>query len=182
MSEHFDLQKAIAAYANVSIWLESYNDIFSDFDSRPFHERSLSDDFIHEARKMAREKPDGKIELHLIMPSAQRNVDTEAIIIKSLHSYFRHLSIVFGQKITKTKKNGFLMTAIGFALMSLAMYLSNQEEDSVFFNTFRVLLEPACWFLVWTGFDQLYSAYYKKDPDYEFNLRMSHSKISFQSY
>lgn len=182
MSDNQNIQKAIAIYANVSIWLDSYNDIFSDFDSRDFNERSLSDDFIHEARKMAKEKPDGKIELQLIMPSSQRNMETEAIIIKSLHSYFRHISSAQNQEKLKTKKRGLIMTAIGFALMILAAYLSSQREPSLIINTFRVLLEPACWFLVWTGFDQLYAVLYKKNPDYEFDLRMSHSKISFQSY
>ena len=33
---------------NVSLVLESYNDIFSDFDPRNYSERALSDDFLIE--------------------------------------------------------------------------------------------------------------------------------------
>ena len=35
---------------NISLILDSYDDIFSDFDQRDFSERSLSDDFLIECR------------------------------------------------------------------------------------------------------------------------------------
>ncbi len=182
MAENKEIQKMMANNANVSIWLDSYDEIFSDFDSRPYHERSLSDDFIHEARKMAREKPDRKIELHLIMPANQRNIEIESAIIKSLHSYFRHISLTNAQDKQKTKKRGLYMTVIGLILMILAAYLSNKQDPTFLINTLRVVLEPACWFLVWTGFDLLYAVFYKINANSEFILRMSHSKINFQEY
>ncbi len=60
MSTQLTAQKELLNKARLSIWLDIYDDIFSDFDSRPFHERALSDDFIHEAKKMAKEKPGDK--------------------------------------------------------------------------------------------------------------------------
>lgn len=45
-----------ASRAEISIWLDSYNDIFSDFDSRPISLRSLSDDFITQVKKTQRKR------------------------------------------------------------------------------------------------------------------------------
>src|SRR5882724_5480335 len=86
--------------AELSVWLDVYDDIFSDFDPRPLQERTLSDDFINEARKMSKEKPDGKIELKMLMPKALRHHETEKIIIKNLHEHFHH----FAAAIHKDRK------------------------------------------------------------------------------
>src|SRR4051812_46940136 len=86
---NYDENKELLRKAELSIWLDTYDDIFSDFDPRPYSERALSDDFINEARKMVREKPTGTIELKLLMPSELRNNETENIIINSLHSHFK---------------------------------------------------------------------------------------------
>ena len=36
--------------ANLELWLDSYNDIYSDFDSRHYSKRRISEDFIQELR------------------------------------------------------------------------------------------------------------------------------------
>jgi hypothetical protein len=50
-NNNFPNNKEIPDVFEISIWLDSYNDIFSDFDSRPFSERTVSDDFLSEVRK-----------------------------------------------------------------------------------------------------------------------------------
>src|ERR1035437_3645551 len=72
----------------VSIWLDGYDDIFSDFDPRPYSERSLSDDFIAEAKKVSREKLLKINELNLLIPDSKRNAEQESVIIKNLHANF----------------------------------------------------------------------------------------------
>ena len=44
---------------NISLILDSYNDMFSDFDPRSFSERALSDDFLSECKRAARDKDIG---------------------------------------------------------------------------------------------------------------------------
>lgn len=34
----------------LELWLDSYDDIYSDFDSRHYLERRISEDFLHELR------------------------------------------------------------------------------------------------------------------------------------
>ena len=166
---------------SVSIWLDSYDDVFSDFDSRPFSERALSDDFIVEARKMAKEKPEGKIELKLLMPSAKRNHETEAIIIKNLHTHFRHFANTIETEVKQIRRRGSILSIVGFLLMIAAAYIISISEKSFYFNVLRVVLEPSGWFMVWFGLEDIFYGSRKKKPELDFNLKMAHAEISFVS-
>lgn len=168
--------------SSISIWLNSYNDIYSDFDHRSFHERSLSDDFIHEALKIVKETPAGIIKLQLLMPQERRNAETEVIIVKSLHQHFRRIANNNIKDKQNNKLRGIIMTIIGLSLMVLTAYLANQEDQFFLLKSLRVMIEPAGWFLLWTGLDLLYNTFYKANPELEFNQRMTHARIEFLSH
>ena len=167
---------------SVSIWLDSYDDVFSDFDSRPFEERSLSDDFILEARKMAKEKPEGEIEVKLLMPAAKRNHETEAIIIKNLHAHFRHFAHTLETEIKHTRRRGVILTVTGFLLMTLAAYIISISDGHFYFNILRIVLEPTGWFLVWAGLENIFYGLRKKNAELDFNLKMAHAEIRLASF
>jgi hypothetical protein len=172
----------IRSKAVLSVWLNSYDDIFSDFDPRPFNERVLSDDFITEAKKIAREKPDGKIEFKLLIPEKLRDAGAEAVIVKSLHAHFRRFARAIEIEKRKTGRMGLLLALGGFSLLSLATWIANLPVRSFFHNTSLVIIEPAGWFLAWTGLDQLFYASRKRKPELAFNDRMAHADIVFLSY
>ncbi len=165
----------------LSIWLDTYDDIFSDFDSRSYKERALSDDFINEARKMAKEKPDGDIELKLLLPNEMRDLETEKIIITRLHKHFRHIADHTQSEMNKVKKTGAIQCAIGFVIMIATTYLYlHVLSDKVFFlDALRVVLEPAGWFFAWTGFENIFVNARHKKPELAFNLKMTGSEITF---
>ena len=52
-------QTALLKKSEISLSLDNYDDIFSDFDPRPFSQRALSDDFLIEAKKASRDKVSG---------------------------------------------------------------------------------------------------------------------------
>lgn len=53
-------KQSLLELAEVSILLDSYDDIFSDFDPSAYSERTLSDDFIIQAKKNFRNKSGNK--------------------------------------------------------------------------------------------------------------------------
>ena len=71
--------KSIMDNAEISLILDTYDDIFSDFDPRPYNERALSEDFLIEARKAARDKNTG-IELHFLIPTPMQDKASEELI------------------------------------------------------------------------------------------------------
>jgi len=174
-------QEGILNSARLSIWLDTYDDIFSDFDSRDYPERALSDDFIHEARKMIKEKPDGQVELKLLMPEALRNPKTETIITNSIHRQFSHFARRIKTEMKNIRLQGILMCAIGFVLMIIAAYLITLINKIFYVSALQVIIEPAGWFLVWTGFDHIFNSFRKRSPEYMFNKKMADSDIIFLS-
>lgn len=177
-----DEKKKLLSKSELSIWLDSYDAIFSDFDSRSFSERTLSDDFIIEAKKMAKEKSTGAIELKLLMPAQHRQKNTEEIIVKSLHMHFRRFAHLLEQEMKQARKKGLLLSLLGFSIMSCAVYLAGISEKNFLINASRVIMEPAGWFFVWTGFENIFYVSRKKKPEFNFMDRMAHAEIKFLSF
>jgi hypothetical protein len=174
-------QKELMSIASLSIWLDTYDDIFSDFDSRPITERALSDDFIHEARKMIKEKPDGQVELKLLLPEESRDSETESEVIKSIHRQFNHFASAIKLEMKSTRKKGYLMCITGFVLMISTAYIGTFINKMFYISALQVILEPAGWFLTWTGFDQIFANLRKRSPEVDFNEKMAHSEIIFRA-
>lgn len=74
---------------NISLILDSYDDIFSDFDPRPYSEKALSDDFLSECRKASRDKKDDEVELRLLVPAQKREINDETKIKRRLKDHFQ---------------------------------------------------------------------------------------------
>lgn len=162
-------KKETVKIPSVSIWLDRYEDVFSDFDSRPFAERALSDDFIAEAKKIAKEKPGGKIELKLLLPASYRKNETEEIIVRNLHSHFRHFAHILQSEIKHKRRRGFILSACGFLVMALAVYIISISSNRLYFNLLRVVLEPSGWFLVWAGFEDIFRENRIRKTELDFN-------------
>jgi hypothetical protein len=175
-------KKELLSKSELSIWLDDYEDIFSDFDSRPIGERSLSDDFLGEVRKMVREKPSGRVELKLLIPLDKRKKDTEAVAIKHLHSYFRYAAIAIQHEMDGTRRRGLMLAAFGFLVMIATAYVVSISNRSFFFNALQIVLEPSGWFMVWSGMDNIFYNARKRKPNLEFNTKMAHAEITFVTY
>jgi hypothetical protein len=178
---HLD-EKELLSKSELSIWLDDYDDVFSDFDSRPINERSLSDDFLVEVRKMVREKPSGVVELKLLIPAAKRKKELEIMVVKNLHAYFKHAMEDIQREMDKTRRRGFLLSGIGFLIMIVTAYLVSISNRSFFFNAAQIVLEPSGWFMVWSGMDNIFYNSRQRKPNREFNAKMSHAEIIFVSY
>src|SRR3990172_5046468 len=94
----------------ISLWLDNYDDVFSDFDPRPFSDRAISVDFLVEAKKMFRENSKGTFELRFLVPSAVRNSGEEAIVSSRLKRYFKALEHEEKKKIAQETRLGFLLS------------------------------------------------------------------------
>src|SRR3989344_8719522 len=103
--------------ANISLILESYQDIFSDFDPRPFAEKSLSDDFLLECRRAAREKDDKSMEIILSLPRTKRNLNDEFKIKRRLKEHFHKHFIKKDKELTNIKRTGIFLIFSGIILM-----------------------------------------------------------------
>jgi hypothetical protein len=164
---------------SISLWIDSYDDIFSDFDPRPFSARNISDDFLYEVKKVSGENDFLIKEFKLLIPNNERNFETELVITKRLHNYFTKNQYYFlGKKTTEIKK-GFLFTLFGVLMMVGASLVSSLNTDKILWHTLLVIIEPAGWFLVWSGMETLINTSRKEKPELDFYNKISKSKIVF---
>lgn len=175
-------KQSLLELAEVSILLDSYDDIFSDFDPSTYSERTLSDDFIFQVKKISGNRSRNKLSLKLLLPANRRNETDEKAIIKRLHSYFKNVHQALESEVKKTKTKGLILTVIGITFMIAASYISFMKPEKYPVHFLLVLFEPAGWFLLWGGLDLLVYSSKETKKDLDFYLRMTKSEIKFFTY
>ena len=167
--------------SEISIWMDKYNDVFSNFDPRPFSERSLSDDFITEVQKLSSRKQRGEIKLKFHVLEDQRDRELENIIAVSLSSHFNQVTQELKTEHKQILRKGYLFLASGFALISFIFLLTLVPRGKEYMNGIILILEPVGWFTTWTGLDFIFQNSRKNKPAIDFNIKMAASKITFSS-
>lgn len=161
--------------------IDNYNDIFSDFDPRPYNKKALSDDFLFEAKKASLEKQE-PIKLIFLVPVSERKIQDEVIIKRRLKEHFKkHSSLLEKEKKFKIKQGLFLFF-LGIIIMALATFILSLKEKTFLFNFLIILLEPAGWFSFWEGLYILVFRIKEESANLKFYQKMSKSEIIFDSY
>jgi hypothetical protein len=94
-------------------------------------------------------------ELLFLVPTHARNLEDEATIRRRLSDHFRR----HADRLARERRRGIwrslAIAAAGFAFMTASALLRRQPEILAR-TVLHVLLEPAGWFTVWFGLDQLF--------------------------
>ncbi len=169
--------------SEISLWLDHYNDIFSDFDPRPYAHRALSQDLLDEAKRATREAPSG-VELRFLIPNAQRNLLHETMIKKRLREHFKKHSARLETEYKKVRKRGIIMAIVGLLLLIVATFLYQQDGGKWWTSFLIVLFEPAGWFTVWIGLEQVFFIYEdgERKLNRQFYQKMTKAEIKFDGY
>jgi len=69
----------------ISIAIDTWDDIFSDFDPRPLGERAVSEDFINELKKRYLETRKGSFLIIIHAPISLKDEKSEKMIIQRLN-------------------------------------------------------------------------------------------------
>lgn len=164
---------------NIGLFLESYQDLFSDFDPRDFSQRAISDDFLIECRRATRDKEES-FELNLLLPNEKRSFRDELKIKKRLKLHFQKHFHEKEKEIKFIKKEGAIWFFIGALVMFGATFLYDAEK--FFLKFLFIMSEPAGWFLFWEGLDKIFIDAREKKPEFLFYKKMANAQISFKDY
>lgn len=184
--------------SEISLTLDTYDDIFSDFDPRPYSDRAISDDFLVEIKRATKENTVGVIELKFLIPKMFQNSKDEELIRKRLKRHFRRHFDLMSKEVSSVKKMGFIMVIAGFTLGILSAIIFTEilkEIDNMLFFTniiawalqivptaLLILLEPASWFLIWEGLNKVIFDWKELKPDFDFYEKMTRCEIVFDDY
>ncbi|NYZ77133.1 hypothetical protein H0O02_02340 [Candidatus Micrarchaeota archaeon] len=167
----------------VSIALDNYDDIFSDFDPSPYHSRILSDDFLKEVQKRYVENKHGSFEVRFSLPNALRSAKTEALIKKRLKDYFTMQLKNLDTDLEKVRKRGMAYVAAGFAILagSITLATTDAGEYEYIFKLLEVLLVPLGWYLLWVGIEKIVETPSKLEDQRKFNTKFENANYYFIS-
>jgi len=179
------MRRPIFQPQEIYIKLELYDDIFSDFDIRPYSKRALSVDFLEEIKRATYDKNGGGIDLVLYVPEKERSDSQEATIKERLAAHFkRHYELLIKEK-RKVLSLGVGMVVFGVICMIAATFIMFEDPTRNLFLSFLIIfLEPAAWFLLWEGMDQIIFNSKNINPELGFYRKMSdsHERLHFRSY
>lgn len=138
---------------DISIALDSYDDLFSDFDIRGYGERALSKDFLDELRVRLRKfRPAEDCSILFLVPADRRRPDQEVLIVDRVRRFFLERRDHHRREYRKTTARSLTFVAVGILLSVAANLLADRLTFLPLLKEF--LLIPA-WFFVWSGFELL---------------------------
>lgn len=167
--------------AELNLWLDSYDDIYSDFDSRHYLKRRISEDFLHELRTEMKYKEHHAGDMVLLLPQEQRDDPAEKIIAKSLTDFFSDQFYFHRDKCRKKLNKGLVFFTAGVIIIVLNSWVSYYAAASFPVITLKVLLEPAGWFLLWAALDFLFYDFAELKKERNFYKELSEMHIRFKS-
>jgi len=136
----------------IAIILDVYDDIFSDFDPRPYSQREMSEDFLKEIQRRYMANKKGRFEIRFSIPSQERDLKAELLIKKRLREQFTFMVKRETENINKTKRRGYLYIVIGaMVLLADTYFFFMFHEESVLYQVLSVMLIPAGWYGMFTG-------------------------------
>jgi hypothetical protein len=137
----------------IAIALDTYDDLFSDFDIRGYGERALSKDFLDELHvRLRRSRIKTGLDIVFLIPAELRNEADEALIIERIRGFFSDRREHYRREDGKSKRRAFAFIAIGLALSIAANVIVERFDSLPLFGDF--ILIPS-WFFVWSGFEAL---------------------------
>ena len=122
--------KTLLDKAHISLILDGYDALFSDFDPRPYPERAISDDFLVEAKRAIREAEPGTLEMRFLIPKHLKNAHEEEIIRDRLHHYFHKQSLQITKETRGLVRNGAFFSRLRLCCLSLCAWLWSRPGGS----------------------------------------------------
>jgi hypothetical protein len=167
----------------INLWIDKYSDVYSEFDTRPFTERALSDDFIQEVRKMTALQPSKNIILKFNVLEDQQDESSEEAIIQSLNRHFAKMAKELREERWQIMKRGYCMLGAGSLLILVLFFITTipQIHELKYLEGMILMAEPMGWFLTWTGLDLVFQNTRNSKATLEFNEKMAKASVSFSS-
>jgi hypothetical protein len=136
------------------IALDTYDDIFSDFDPSPFDHRVISEDFLSELRRRYNLTPKDNFVVHFTLPKQLRSEKIELLVKRRIKEHFRDHVKKISKLISERKHSGYFRIVVGIAVLILNILLGNYHAEIA--NAISELLLVVAWYFFWTGLERIF--------------------------
>jgi len=168
-------ERTILRMRDISIVIDTYEDIFSDFDPRSYSERRVSKDFLEELRLACRENPEGAPQVRIVVPDKLRNEEVETVIVGRLNAHFQREIKRLDSEAKEMRLGGIKFMAISAPLLLVYSVL----EQYSFLKPLGELLAFCGYVLGFAGSDNLFFKYYPLKKERELMERMERAEFIF---
>ena len=149
-------EQRIKDIKEISIAIDTWDDVFSDFDPRPFNMRALSEDFMAELKKRYRETRKGAFLVIIYAPISLKDEAQEKIVIQRLKKHFKHRSMQRQKEIKRIRTRGITFVVFGICslgFLTLITYFKTFTELAT--EILGIIFMPLGWFGIWEGFSKI---------------------------
>ena len=171
----------IAEENTLQIWLDSYDDMFSDFDPRPYSKRMWSDDFFTQIRMMVKDHSKKVAILRILIPVKEKKEDIDKILENRLSLFISHRKEEVLKERKKAVYNGIYYILLGTFVMLVTEYINLKYRDEFSWHFLLQVFEPLGWFLLWMGLDKIVDSR-KTIHDLRFFTKLANARIEFTIY
>ncbi|MBI5227427.1 hypothetical protein HY988_02450 [Candidatus Micrarchaeota archaeon] len=138
---------------SVSIALDGYDDIFSDFDPSPYAIRLMSEDFLRELKRHYTENRHGDFVITFTLPKSLRSEKTENLIRKRIKDHFTSSLSKLRKETYKARREGILRIGGGMAIAALVFTVPQFETQLPL-----MILSTLSWYFLWSGYEKFFEA------------------------
>ncbi len=143
----------------ISVAIDTWDDIFSDFDPGPLESRLFSEDFIAELKKRHRETKSGKLSVFLCAPLSLKDERAEKIVTQRLKREFAHKYLQRKIALRKMRVRGAIFACFGILFLSAVTFITYYKLlGGLAVELIGTILIPLGWFTIWEGFSKLMDA------------------------
>lgn len=166
---------------SISIAIDTYDDIFSDFDPRDILDRDLSEDFINELARRHRHGAKGKYDVVIVAPKTIENTAIEKKITTRLNKYFHQKYLRYKKSIDELRIRGAIYIVVGMLLLSaltLLAYFGKMDRFTI--ELIGIIFMPLGWFGIWEGFSKIVDIPFRLGTDVLVYKRLSKAAYKFE--
>ncbi len=173
--------------ANLSIVIDSYDFLFSDFDPRMYNERLLSTDFLEELRRrVQRISNSTQFQLRILVPMNRKDDAVEVLISERIQKYFQYKFKKKRLEVIKFRIYAATWIVLGLLAILLATIANITLRDKIgeYYSIIDNIINPASWFIIWSGLDLFFIKSHGEDflKDLNFFSKMKNIQITFQGF
>ena len=165
----------------ISIAIDTYDDIFSDFDPRDISRRDLSEDFIIELTRRHRQDIKGKYDVVLVAPKSIEDPTAEKKITSRLNKYFHQKYSRYIMAIKEIRMKGAIYITLGMALLIILALLTYYKKlDTLMLEVIGIIFMPLGWFGIWEGFSKIVDIPFRLGSDTQIYRKLSRAAYKFE--
>lgn len=174
----------IKDFQEITVAIDSLDDIFSDFDPRPLTQRALSEDFLKEIKKFYRETATDKLIVNFLGPIELKAIleknQLDKAIVSHLTQDFRRRAQANKKSIRAIWRTGVIYIIFGMAFLLMLTLLGYKGVlDKLSLEILSIIFMPLGWFGVWEGFSKLVDTPFKLKEETEMNSKLAKAQYKF---